>query len=119
MVCGRPVQAMLQSYGVATELVELQNLITVGSQVMEAALKRKESRGGHYNVDHPPRRLESAPPAKPVPHPRSSSGPKLQRKPERLRKEKDLGLTVRGCSPPRSRPVPRDVIFRSQSDDQK
>ena len=74
MMGGRPVQAMLQSYGVATELVELQNLITVGSHVMEAALKRKESRGGHYNVDIP------APPAGDRPACQACTPPQEQRR---------------------------------------
>ncbi|EIE21935.1 L-aspartate oxidase [Coccomyxa subellipsoidea C-169] len=47
------VQAMWQSYGTSTELVELRNLMAVGELILMSALQRQESRGGHLVLDHP------------------------------------------------------------------
>lgn len=44
---------MWQSYGTATELLELRNLISVGELIVTSALQRRESRGGHFCLDYP------------------------------------------------------------------
>ena len=41
---------------VSRELCELRNIINVGYLIMRQAMERKESRGLHYNIDHPRRK---------------------------------------------------------------
>jgi L-aspartate oxidase len=49
------VETLYQSSRVSEGLLELRNLVTVGKLIVESALIRQESRGLHFNVDHPER----------------------------------------------------------------
>jgi L-aspartate oxidase len=46
-------RALSEAYGASRELAELRNLVTVGELVLSSALQRRESRGGHFVVEHP------------------------------------------------------------------
>ena len=105
---------MLKSHGVVTELVELRNLVTVGTNILEAALKRKESRGGHYTLDYPPKPAQT--PVQQEDKVVNRSSGRSSRLTKRI--PADLGGSVRGRSPPpRRRPKFRDIVFRSQKED--
>lgn len=47
------VQEYYWHYLLTAELVELRNLVTVATLILECAMERKESRGLHYNSDFP------------------------------------------------------------------
>jgi L-aspartate oxidase len=49
------VESLFATSRVTPELLELRNIIQVGWLIIECALRRKESRGLHYNSDYPVR----------------------------------------------------------------
>jgi len=51
----RDVNGYCEQYALTPDLLELASVATVGSLIVRCAMRRKESRGLHFNTDHPVR----------------------------------------------------------------
>ncbi len=54
----KEVMAQINQFHLSKEQQEICNMLTVGSMIVKSALKRNESRGGHFRMDYPNRNDE-------------------------------------------------------------